>query len=186
MYFKPDLYSRNTCARSQPLDQNCKLHLNGSIIKPVSCVKFLGVTIDENLTWIPHIENLKKKLACSQGVLYRIKDSIPKSLYKTIYHSLFESHLTYGISVWGAQSHTVLNELFTLQKHCIRTLFGNCLSKNKKDTFCYCNYKESGTMLCCEKCDMWFHDECLGFDEYEVNNIDIYYCAACENRYDIL
>ena len=56
----------------------------------------------------------------------------------------------------------------------------------KKDTFCYCNYKESGTMLCCEKCDMWFHDECLGFDEYEVNNIDIYYCAACENRYDIL
>ena len=186
MYFKPDLYSRNTCARSQPLDQDCNLHLNGSIIKPVSCVKFLGVTIDENLTWIPHIENLKKKLACSQGVLYRIKDSIPKSLYKTIYHSLFESHLTYGISVWGAQSHTVLNELFTLQKHCIRTLFGNCLSKNKKDTFCYCNYKESGTMLCCEKCDMWFHDECLGFDEYEVNNIDIYYCAACENRYDIL
>ena len=67
------------------------------IIKPVSCVKFLGVTIDENLTWIPHIENLKKKLACSQGVLYNIilKDSIPKSLYKTLYHSLFESHLSY-------------------------------------------------------------------------------------------
>ena len=40
-------------------------------------------------------------------------------------------------------------------------------------------------MLCCDKCDMWFHDECLGFDEYEVNNIDTYYCAACENRYDI-
>ena len=36
-----------------------KLHLNGSIIKPVSCVKFLGVTIDEDLTWSPHIENLK-------------------------------------------------------------------------------------------------------------------------------
>ena len=49
------------------------------------------------------------------------------------------------------QSHTVLQELFTLQKHCIRTLFGDCVSKNKKDTYCYCNYKESGTMLCCDK-----------------------------------
>ena len=67
MYFKPDLYSRNTCARSQPLDQDCKLHLNGSIIKPVSCVKFLGVTIDENLTWIPHIENLKKNSPVARG-----------------------------------------------------------------------------------------------------------------------
>ena len=81
---------------------------------PVSTVKFLGVTIDENLTWLPHLENLRKKLTCSQGVLYRTKDSVPKSLYKTLSHSLFESHLIYGISIWGAQSHTVLYELFTL------------------------------------------------------------------------
>jgi len=185
MYFKPNLYSRSTCARSQPYDQDCRLHLNGNIIKQVSSVKFLGVTIDENLTWLPHIENLKKKLACSQGVLYRIKDSVPKQLYKTLYHSLFESHLSYGISVWGAQSHTVLHELFTLQKHCIRTLFGSSSSKHSKETYCYCNYGESGTMLCCEKCGNWFHDECLGLTEVEISNIDVYFCAACESRYTI-
>ena len=155
------------------------------IICAVSNVKFLGVTIDENLTWTPHLENLKKKLTCSQGVLYRIKDSIPKSLHKTLYHSLFESHLTYGISVWGAQSHTVLHELFTLQKHCVRTLFGNHLRKQKEGTYCYCNYGESGTMLCCEKCNFWFHDECLGLTEDEVSNINIFFCAGCENRYDV-
>ena len=185
MYFKPNIHSRNICARSQPFDQDCKLYLNGSIIKQVSTVKFLGVTIDENLTWTPHLENLKKKLSCSQGVLYRIKDSIPKSLHKTLYHSLFESHLIYGISVWGAQSHTVLHDLFTLQKHCIRTLFGNHHAKQKIDTYCYCNYGESGTMLCCEKCNIWFHDECLGLTEGEVSNINIFYCSACENRYDV-
>ena len=32
---------------------------------------------------------------------------------------------------------------------------------------------KSGTMLCCDKCNMWFHDECYGFDEDEVKNIDI-------------
>ena len=117
--------------------------------------------------------------------MYRIKDSVPKSLHKTLYHSLFESHLIYGISVWGAQSHTVLYELFTLQKHCIRTLFGNSCLQQKENTYCYCNYGESGTMLCCEKCDRWFHDECLGLAEDEVSNIKIFYCAACEKRYDI-
>ena len=185
MYFKPNIHARNVRARTQPFDQDCKLYLNGSIIKQVSTVKFLGVTIDENLTWLPHLENLKKKLTCSQGVLYRIKDSVPKSLHKTLYHSLFESHLIYGISVWGAQSHTVLHELFTLQKHCIRTLFGNSCLQQKENTYCYCNYGESGTMLCCEKCDKWFHDECLGLAEDEVSNIKIFYCAACEQRYDI-
>ena len=185
MYFKPNIHARNVCARTQPFDKNCKLYLNGSIIKQVPAVKFLGVTIDENLTWLPHLENLKKKLTCSQGVLYRIKDSVPKSLHKTLYHSLFESHLIYGISVWGAQSHTVLHELFTLQKHCIRTLFGNQCLKQKENTYCYCNYGESGTMLCCEKCDHWFHDECLGLAEDEVSNIKTFYCAACEKHYDI-
>ena len=185
MYFKPNIHARNVCARTQPFDQECKLYLNGSIIKQVSTVKFLGVTIDENLTWLPHLENLKKKLTCSLGVLYRIKDLVPKSLHKTLYHSLFESHLIYGISVWGTQSHTVLYELFTLQKHCIRTLFGNSCLQQKENTYCYCNYGESGTMLCCEKCDRWFHDECLGLAEDEASNIKIFYCAACEKRYDI-
>ena len=30
--------------------------------------------------------------------------------------------------------------------------------QQKEDTYCFCNYGESGTMLCFEKCDVWFHD----------------------------
>ena len=117
------VFKFSRCFSSSAFDRDCKLYLNGTVIKQVSSVKFLGVTIDENLTWRPHLDNLKKKLACSLGALFRIKDSVPKALHKTLYHSLFESHLNYGISVWGSQSHTVLQELFTLQKKCIRTEF---------------------------------------------------------------
>ena len=181
MYFRPNIHSRNICARTTAFDRDCKLYLNGTVIKQVSSVKFLGVTIDENLTWRPHLDNLKKKLACSLGALFRIKDSVPKALHKTLYHSLFESHLNYGISVWGSQSHTVLQELFTLQKKCIRTLFSNSKLKGK-DVYCYCNYGESGTMICCGKCNKWFHDECLGLSESEIENVDEFYCADCTER----
>ena len=48
--------------------------------------------------------------------------------------------------------------------------------------YCYCNYGESGTMICCEKCNKWFHDECLGLSESEIDNIDEFYCAARLHR----
>jgi len=177
MYFKPNIYSRNTCIRLEPYNANHKIILNGQKIKQVSTIKFLGVTIDENLTWLPHIEILRKKLLMCHGTLNRIRTSIPKRLYKTVYHALFESHLTYGITVWGAQSQSVLQNLFNVQKKCIRMLFGGKISNTNK--FCYCNYGESGTMIYCQKCKNWFHDECLGLTETEMSNIINFYCAQC-------
>ena len=57
-------------------------------------------------------------------MLYRIKDYIPTSTYVNIYHSLFESHLSYCISVWGGASQDEIDKLFVTQKYCIRILFG--------------------------------------------------------------
>ena len=57
--------------------------------------------------------------------IYRIKKFLPESLYKQIYHSLFESHLGYAISVWGGIPNNQLKPLFITQKKCIRILFGD-------------------------------------------------------------
>ena len=179
MYFKPDIHSRNTCIRTQPHNQYLKLYLNGTKIRQVSSIKFLGVTIDENLTWQPQLDNLKNKLVSCHGTLYRLKDSIPKILHKNLYHSLFESHITYCISVWGCLSYTSMHEIFTLQKKCVRMLFSKPCSQQ---LYCYCNYGESGTMINCEHCDQWFHDECLGLSEDEIHNISEFYCIECLNK----
>ena len=61
----------------------------------------------------------------SAGILNRIKDNVPQSLHKDLYHTLFESHLTYGITVWGGVSNTKLDPLFKAQKKCIRIMFGD-------------------------------------------------------------
>ena len=52
--------------------------------------------------------------------------AIPVGLYKKIYGALFESHLTYGITVWGVALKDKPNDkLFITQKHCVRILFGD-------------------------------------------------------------
>ena len=74
----------------------------------------------------PHdINALNKKLKCNTGQLNRIKDYIPEKIHKNLYHTLFESPLAYGITVWGGVSENKLRPLFTTQKHCIRIMFGD-------------------------------------------------------------
>ena len=42
-----------------------------------------------------------------------------------LYHTLFESHLSYCISVWGGASSYITTKIWTAQKHCLRVLFGD-------------------------------------------------------------
>jgi hypothetical protein len=109
-------------------DQNnteTEIKIGKNILKQVSETKFLGVVIDDKLNWEPHLKQLRKKLVSCTGSLNRIKDNVPDNLHKDLYHTLFESYLTYGITVWGGVSDTKLLPLFRAQKQCIRIMFGD-------------------------------------------------------------
>ena len=68
---------------------------------------------------------LNSKLKCEIGKLCRIRKIVPKDQYKELYHTLFESHLGFGISVWGGISNNKIGPLFITQKKCIRIMFGD-------------------------------------------------------------
>ena len=118
MHFRP---KKTDCSQNT----SYSLSLNGNVLEKVSQTKFLGVIIDDKLSWVPHIKYLALKLKCCAGQLSRIRECVPEKLHKTLYHTLFESHLTYGISVWGGVSANKLKPLFITQKKCMRILFGN-------------------------------------------------------------
>ena len=148
-------------------------------IKQVSETKFLGIIIDDKLTWNPQILYLRRKLSSSNiGILNRIKDSIPISLHKNLYHTLFESHLCYGITSWGGVPESKLRPLFKIQKRCIRILFGN------KEKYLN-NFK-----TCCRVRPV--EEQILGQEHYEkehtkplfnkhnlmtVHNLYVYHCS---------
>ena len=94
-------------------------------INKVSQTRFLGVIIDEDLSWGPHIAATRRKLNYASSTLYRIRDSIPSYLRKDLYHTLFESHMAYCISVWGGSPTSKTNCLWISQKQCVRFLFGD-------------------------------------------------------------
>ena len=125
IYFKPPTRSSLSCARTRPFTGTPKIIIDGNVITEVEHTKFLGITIDRDLSWLPHIESLHKKLKSATGILRRIRHNIPKENYKSLYYSLFESHMAYGITVFGGISKNNLDKLFRVQKHCIRILFGD-------------------------------------------------------------
>jgi len=141
IHFKPNFESDETCARVRPFahenDKSKAIFINDRKIVKVSSTKFLGVVIDEKLSWIPHIQYLTKKIRSITGAICRIRRSIPSDLYLKLYSALFESHLSYGISVWGVALKDQTNDrLFIAQKHCIRILFGDLDAYLEKQSTC--------------------------------------------------
>ena len=141
MHFQPrKLTESHNCSRTIPFVGNKHMtraiYINGQQLKEVSETKFLGVILDNKLDWTSHIHHLNKKLRSAAALLSRIRHWIPEEQYLKIYHALFESHLTYGISVWGGVSDSKLNKIFTVQKHSIRILFGDRKSYLEKFQTC--------------------------------------------------
>ena len=65
------------------IDNVC-LSMNNSIITRVHATKFLGVIIDEKLTWKDHISLVRSKLAKTVGILYRVRHLLNRSALFTL------------------------------------------------------------------------------------------------------
>ena len=91
-------------------------------IKRVKYVKFLGVLVDEHLSWKYHINELCKKLSRTSGIFYKVRHYFPLQTLICLYNSLFSSFLNYGIIVWGLTYDSYLNQLFLLQKKILRCI----------------------------------------------------------------
>ena len=139
IHFKPDLSrAQQTCARVRILNRNHTLNLNGKKLKKVQSTKFLGVVIDEQMSWEPHLEHLSAKLNSCIVTIKRIKNCIPTSEYMKIYNALFLSHLSYCISCWGGVPEYKLNKIFAIQKRCVRLLFGKTVNFDHKEFYLTC------------------------------------------------
>ena len=79
-----------------------KLSINNQEIKRVSYTKFLGVLLDENLSWKEHIKYPENKIAKSIGLIYRVKPFLDKdsllSMHFSYIHSYINMHKLYQFS----------------------------------------------------------------------------------------
>lgn len=94
--------------------------VNDTVLSVCDSTKFLGIHIDEFLSWNYHIEYLCKKL---NGVCYCVRILSRYSnlnTLKIVYFASFESLIRYGVVFWGSSSE--MNTVFLIQKRVIRIL----------------------------------------------------------------
>ena len=82
--------------------------------------KFLGLYIDPQLNWKVHVDKLCKKLSSSLFALRILRDKIDATTLSLVYFALFQSHLGYGVMLWGNSSQHYTVKVLRLQKKAIR------------------------------------------------------------------
>ena len=86
-------------------------------------VKYLGVLIDNNLSWRFHIDHITLKISKTIGIISRLRHLVPLSTLLNIYHCLIHPYISYGLSVWGQTAKTNLDKILNLQKRALRLMF---------------------------------------------------------------
>ena len=98
------------------------LKLNGTKIYESLKIKYLGVILDTRLRWNHHINELSKKLNRALGLVYKIRHDCTKNVLLSLYYSLFHSHLSYGLTVWGKSNESYLSAISVVPKKIIRAI----------------------------------------------------------------
>jgi len=82
--------------------------------------KFVGIQIDELLSWDCHLKYIKNKVASASYALSKVKNLLPTAVKYTIYNALCRSFLEYGITAWGSFGGNMVSRISILQKKAIR------------------------------------------------------------------
>ena len=107
-----------------------KVHLSEDLIvdnakiNMVNNTKFLGVFIDEHLSFQKHIKYIKGKVSRATGVLYKCRPVLNENTLKVLYNTIVYPYFTYCIEVWGNTYSTYIEPLIKAQKRAIRTIVG--------------------------------------------------------------
>jgi len=105
-----------------PLDFDMNMNINNHIISKVDNVKYLGVVLDNKLSWSSHMAQVKKQISKACGALSRLGHYLPINSLITVYYSLVFSHLQYAISTWGSASAYLLKTIKTIQNKVIKLI----------------------------------------------------------------
>ena len=105
------------------------------VIKRVSTTKFLGVHYDEHLNFKHHISFLSGKLSKLAGMIFSIKDYLPRHILKVIYNAHVNSVLSYNTPIWCCNYKNNIKPIELLQKKIIRNITKSDYLEHTKPLF---------------------------------------------------
>ena len=154
---------------------NFCIQLYGKTLQRVAKFSYLGVVLDENLSWKDHVEYVNSKVSSRLGLLTRTRSCLTLEASKQVYTSLLQPLFDYADVAWGEISEGCCKELHRLQNRAARII----LQKNtSNDTFCALNWLSLASRSKMHKCILVFKylnnlvPKCL--TQYLTGNADLH------------
>jgi len=74
---------------------NPGIEIQDSLLNQVESTRFLGIHVDQHLTWKTHMSEISLKLAKNIGVIHRIARLLPQPIKLSVYYALVYPYLSY-------------------------------------------------------------------------------------------
>ena len=94
-----------------------KLMINKYEIKQKQELKYLGLLIDNTLTWKAYIKLVSTKLARGCFTLIQLRNLVNLSTLNSVYYSMIYTHLQHCIAAWGHACKIAINPLEKMHKN---------------------------------------------------------------------
>ncbi len=99
--------------------------LNSRKLERVTEYKYLGLIIDEKLTYESHLQKIRNKITPISFALKRIQNLVNEDCRWMIFNAHVMSHFLYLLPIWGATGITTrMKEMSTLQNRCVKYVRG--------------------------------------------------------------
>ena len=86
----------------------------------VSSTRFLGIIVDESLSWREQTDWVSRKINKSIGIIRRVSYLVTTNCLLTLYYSLIYPYLSYCNMVWASTFPTILYKILVIQKCLVR------------------------------------------------------------------
>jgi len=83
-------------------------------------VKFLGLILDDKLTFSHHVSHIASKISRSLGMFCKLREFMPLSVLNSLYYTLVYPYINYAIEAWYSAPNYIRNEIEILQKKVVR------------------------------------------------------------------
>lgn len=108
----------------QSLSDDCtlKITINDTDVSHVTHCDYLGITIEQSLSWGNHIDKLCCNLTKKVGMLSRLRKSTPRDIMLKIYMSSVQPCIDYAISIWGNTTNFNIDKIQRIQNFAARVI----------------------------------------------------------------
>ena len=89
-------------------------------------VKYLGVLLDDTVSFKHHISYVASRISRSNGIIAKLRHFLTLPQMRQIYYSIIYPYISYAILAWGSAYKSHIKKIQTKQKHAIRLIFFTC------------------------------------------------------------